>query len=560
MKSLLKRFLLVFLLLVSVGCTDDPKTTLTETSENTQNYQVTLIDADDSLIEEMTDLGYQETIVLPEPAKEGYVFSGWAHQENIYFDEYVVKDNITLKAVYEAIDDVFDYIVNETDKTAIIKAYTGSAHYLRIPSHIDGNVVEVIGTEAFKNSSLKKLLIHNNVYKIENHAFAESEQLSEIAFYGEVEKSELVTLTAAEYQNILSDAGDDCTIVSGSEEEGQWTFSSGCPIEEVTHLTEPVWVDINRNGLREDDEVYQSIMAWLSLQYFPQAYIQSFESFAFADMQSLTSLSFSKYLNFFEPSRLFEGSPEITEVSIDNDNPFFSSEAGILYSKDLTTLIYVPSNTDVQHFSISETVTTITNFAFAYNQNIEEIHIHERVTNITAFSFSEMRQLKAINVAEENTQLLAIDGILYRRSNSDDKTLILVKYPNAKSGHLFVLPDNVSTISPRAFEYNRHLEQIVLNQGLEVIADMAFAYAEKLTMLDIPETVLTLGRRLLYESSVDTLIIRRSINLGSITQLISPLEASVTVYVPDDSLSYYNTHQYWMFSSPELHPLSAYDA
>ncbi len=557
MKNFRIYMLCFFAIFAFSGCEDDTSTDLS-TTITSMTYQLILFDDDQTIIDTFENLNLGDSVTLPEPAKDGFVFTGWIGHEDVYYDEIIVQQDLSLTARYEQVDLVFDYTVNETDHLVVIDRYQGQATYLRLPSHIDGYAVDRIGYKAFENSSLKKILIHNNVSRIEQSAFTGSEHLLSIGFYGEIDRVEDVIISHTEYLSILSDYSDSCTIVSGSEEEGFWVFSEGCPITEVTHVTEAIWVDSNQNGQQEDDELFRSYSVSMALRFLSETYTQRFDAMAFSGLPSLTFLSLSKYPSYLTPYRLLHMSDNLREINVDDENPYFSSEDGILYNKDKTTLIYYPPAKEIDHYIVPRTVTRIIDYAFANHQTIEEITLHDALFTVSAFSFSEMRHLQEIYVDQDNPMLLSLDGVLYYQNSLPADTLTLVKYPPAKTQERLVLPENVTDIGPRAFEYSMHLKEIEFNQGLEVIADQAFAFVEQLILLDIPSSVLTLGRQLIKESSVETLIIRRDISYGSITKILSPVDPAISVYVPNDSYSNYYEDQTWMFSRDRLYPMSQY--
>lgn len=58
----------------------------------------------------------------------------------------------------------------------------------------------------------------------------------------------------------------------------------------------------------------------------------------------------------------------ILAVNVPDDNPYYSSEDGILFNKDKTVLLYYPiSKKDITSYSIPESVTEIGNGAFSFH-------------------------------------------------------------------------------------------------------------------------------------------------------------------------------------------------
>ena len=74
----------------------------------------------------------------------------------------------------------------------------------------------------------------------------------------------------------------------------------------------------------------------------------------------------------------FENMNKLKEINVNKNNPKYSSEDGILYNKDKTTLIRVPKgrNKDV---TIPETVTKIEEDAFYYCEQITKVEMSNKV-------------------------------------------------------------------------------------------------------------------------------------------------------------------------------------
>ncbi len=85
----------------------------------------------------------------------------------------------------------------------------------------------------------------------------------------------------------------------------------------------------------------------------------------------------------------------ITEYKVDEDNPYFTSVDGVLYSKDMKTIVAYPAGKATDTFTIPDTVTTIGKTCFYYASRIEKVVIPETVSAIEegAFFYSELECL-----------------------------------------------------------------------------------------------------------------------------------------------------------------------
>lgn len=83
--------------------------------------------------------------------------------------------------------------------------------------------------------------------------------------------------------------------------------------------------------------------------------------------------------------RAFAGCKTLTSVKVDKDSPYFTDVDGVLYSKDMTELIYCPKR-DGDSFKVPVSVTKIDSFAFA-DADISELTLLRDDVDIAPFAF-----------------------------------------------------------------------------------------------------------------------------------------------------------------------------
>jgi hypothetical protein len=92
----------------------------------------------------------------------------------------------------------------------------------------------------------------------------------------------------------------------------------------------------------------------------------------------------------------FNSCKNLTSIVVDADNPNYSSEGGILYNKDKTTLLDYPSAKG--NVTIKESVTCISSFVFSDNSNITSITIPSGVIEIGSHVFSGCPNIPSITI------------------------------------------------------------------------------------------------------------------------------------------------------------------
>lgn len=118
-------------------------------------------------------------------------------------------------------------------------------------------------------------------------------------------------------------------------------------------------------------------------------------------------------------------------------------------------------------------------------------------TQVTPFEDNEL--LEEIHVDPDNPKYSSIDGVLF----SKDATTLL-RYPCAKPGDTYTVPDGVQEIGNLAFYCCGNLKHLSLPDGLTRIGDYAFYCSGKLASLNLPDSLTSIGRMVLtgtcYES------------------------------------------------------------
>ncbi len=97
------------------------------------------------------------------------------------------------------------------------------------------------------------------------------------------------------------------------------------------------------------------------------------------------------YLAFGTETRTLE------KITVDENNPYFTSLDGVLYNKDMTKIICYPSGKKDLAFTLPESVKTVGEFAFLYS-NLVEIDINEGVELIESSVFDFSDKLEVINL------------------------------------------------------------------------------------------------------------------------------------------------------------------
>ena len=215
--------------------------------------------------------------------------------------------------------------------------------------------------------------------------------------------------------------------------------------------------------------------------------VETIKEFAleFGYESSITEINIPAGVKLIEEDAI--SSSILEKFIVDNDNAVYASQDGILYTKDFTKILEVPSNLK------------------------GEVNIPAVTENVLEDKYWwKDNPLTAINIAEGHETLSSIDGVLFNK----DKT-ILYYYPRLKEGEKYSVPstvatidtmafanmylkelemsDNVTRIERAAFYSMPALEKIQLSNSIKEIPHYAFTYSEALETIVIPEGVESIG-------------------------------------------------------------------
>ena len=173
---------------------------------------------------------------------------------------------------------------------------------------------------------------------------------------------------------------------------------------------------------------------------------------------------------YFE-GNIFGWCTNLAAINVDENNPNYCSVDGVVFDKDMTTLLIYPSGRQTEEYAVPNGVTTIRTEAFFVCEHIKSVTIPETVQEIETQAFSGCENLVSIIVDGNNETYSSVDGILFTK----DKTT-LVLYPLGKDAVTYDIPDGVTTLGEYAFCDNRKLQSISIPVSVTTICDSAFEY------------------------------------------------------------------------------------
>ncbi len=197
---------------------------------------------------------------------------------------------------------------------------------------------------------------------------------------------------------------------------------------------------------------------------------------------------------------------KLESINVSSGNPEFSSQNGILFNKDLSTLICRPAGKDGESYTIPNSVTTIGKaafqdctakyielpnsirsigeVAFAYCLELTNIKIPASVKSIEKELFATCPNLQNITVHPKNLNYVSVDGILFNKDLG-----ALITYPAKKLETSYTIPSSVNRIESQAFRNCELLEYLEIADSVTFIGHAAFKNCSSLTTVNIPKSV-----------------------------------------------------------------------
>ena len=188
---------------------------------------------------------------------------------------------------------------------------------------------------------------------------------------------------------------------------------------------------------------------------------------------------------------------KLQEILVDENNPAYTSEDGVLFNKEMTSLIGYPAgktdieynipdgintigdssfylNKHVRRVVFSDSVKYVGNSAFGHCENLEEVIMTDNVNNIQGWAFNNCFNLEKITLPKSCS--MEYGGV----------------FCNCKKLKNVVIPDGVSGFYQQMFDGCISLEDVAIPSSVNEIGRMAFHGCNSLKKIILPSGVASL--------------------------------------------------------------------
>ena len=195
----------------------------------------------------------------------------------------------------------------------------------------------------------------------------------------------------------------------------------------------------------------------------------------------------------------FEECSKLKEYKVHPDNPDFTDEAGVLFSKNKDILYFYPPAKEGAKYNIPTTVKVLAQKAFQGANKLTSMDIPNTVETIGTEAFRNMKGLVTVNF-QAPSKVKELKADVFRACDKLKEVVLPASITEIATafyecGELekITIPEGskLKTIKASAFATNKKLKNFIIEGScdLETIESNAFANAEKLESFNFPKSV-----------------------------------------------------------------------
>jgi len=201
-------------------------------------------------------------------------------------------------------------------------------------------------------------------------------------------------------------------------------------------------------------------------------------AYAFFNCTALTSVTLPDSLTDLG-AMAFSCCTALTGIQTGAANPAFRSVNGILFSKDMTALLYYPAAKADTAYGVPIGVTVLSDYAFYKAEHLTAVMLPAGLTTVKGNAFQGCTALKTVNLPASATSVgaYAFDGCSSLLAIALPKGMTSVEactFRGCAALQTVTLPDELTSVKGAAFYNCDSLAEIVFPAGLSEIQGLAF--------------------------------------------------------------------------------------
>ena len=247
--------------------------------------------------------------------------------------------------------------------------------------------------------------------------------------------------------------------------------------------------------------------------------------YVFSGCQSLTSIWLPASIKDLNPVSF--NCENLMEVYVSEANPYYRSVNGLVFNKNLTTLVLVPGGITTLE-ELPETLYSIGRYACSRCEVLSKVELPASVVEIEERAFDKCKMLTSVTLSSA-LKYIGEDAFYgcWRLTNIE-------------------LPKSLISLGNYAFDCCVALESIEIPELVQEIGRGAFVGCEKLAKVKLPKSIAVLNQ----EAFLGCYALSEIVNLNPYPQSIGwrcfeGVSSSTIVYVPKGSYIYYKLADGW---------------
>ncbi len=195
---------------------------------------------------------------------------------------------------------------------------------------------------------------------------------------------------------------------------------------------------------------------------------------AFDKCDKIVTLKIPAGITYIEKGA-FEKCDSLTKFIVAFGNKAYCTRDGVLFSKDITTLICYPLAKTDKTFAVPDGVKEVDMLAFAHSPHLEEITVADGVESLDDQAFYQCTALKKI-VFGLGLQTIGVETFAY-----------------CSALESITIPNSVQSVGTAAFMECSKLSKVTIGSGLTALNGTLFLNCHALTSAEIPSNITSIG-------------------------------------------------------------------